>query len=237
MTATAQAYRPLFSPGIALGRSQALGHIETVSSSRPTQASILGRRLIMPYSARASSTGIVGFSLLLMLAPALAALPISLPIDSASLSDLMAGRDVCGDADNIESCLRVANCAELDPLVACTASEPVWLPDLSQGGIGGREMLWRRVLPMPAGPHPNSGSLALSMGRLVGSSTFQQMPSAVALYDKSQVQKAHPEHCEARYCSVPAALYGVNEAGISFPSSKTKVRARRPPPSSLASAP
>ena len=99
MTATAQAYRPLFSPGIALGRSRALGHIETVSSSKPTQASILGRRLIMPYSARASSTGIVGFSLLLMLAPALAALPISLPIDSASLSDLMAGRDVCGDAD------------------------------------------------------------------------------------------------------------------------------------------
>ena len=90
---------------------------------------------------------------------------------------------------------------------------------------------------LPAGPHPNGGSLTQAKGRLVGSPAFQQMPSAVALYDKSQVQKAHPEHCEARYCSVPAALYLVNEAGISFPSSKTKVRARRPPPSSLASAP
>ena len=90
--------------------------------------------------------------------------------------------------------------------------------------------------PVPAGPRRNVDGLAAAKGRLVGSSAFQQMPSAVALYDKS-LQKAHPEHCAARYCSVPAALYLVNEAGISFPSSKTKVRARRPPPSSLASAP
>ena len=185
---------------------------------------------------RASSTGIVGFSLMLMLAPALGAFPTSLPIDSASLENLIAGRDVCGDAENRESCLRVADCADLDPLLACTTSEPVWLPDLAHGS-GVRDMLWRRVLPLPAGPHPNGGSLTQAKGRLVGSPAFQQMPSAVALYDKSKVQKAHPEHCAARYCSVPAALYLVNEAGISFPSSKTKVRARRPPPSSLASAP
>ena len=180
--------------------------------------------------ARASSTGIVGFSLMLMLAPALGAFPTSLPIDSASLENLIAGRDVCGDAENRESCLRVADCADLDPLLACTTSEPVWLPDLAHGS-GVRDMLWRRVLPLPAGPHPNGGSLTQAKGRLVGSPAFQQMPSAVALYDKS-LQKAHAEHCEARYCSVPAALYLVNEAGISFPSSKTRVaqqpRARQP---------
>ena len=101
---------------------------------------------------------------MLLISPALGALPSSLPIDSQSLDDLLAGRDVCGDADNRESCLRVIDCAEMDPLLACTAEEPVWLPDPAHGGTGGSEVLFRRVLPLLAGPHPNKGSLAQAIG-------------------------------------------------------------------------
>mmetsp|Transcript_3037 Transcript_3037/g.7819 ORF Transcript_3037/g.7819 Transcript_3037/m.7819 type:complete len:268 (+) Transcript_3037:185-988(+) len=162
------------------------------------------------------------FVLLIVLRPALGAFPSSLPIDRASLDALVAGEDVCGDANHRDSCLRVADCAELDPFVACTAADPVWLPDGAQGGNGGREVLFRRVLPVPATPHPNAGSLQKSKSRLVGSPAYQQLPSAVALYDTSAATKAHAEHCTARYCVIPAALYLVHEAEVSFPSSKIK---------------
>eukprot|EP00966_Prymnesium_polylepis_P084557 1957675-Prymnesium_polylepis.1 len=56
------------------------------------------------------------FAVLLVLHPALGAFPSSLPIDLASLDALLAGQDVCGDADHRESCLRVADCAKMDPL-------------------------------------------------------------------------------------------------------------------------
>ena len=132
------------------------------------------------------------------IAPALGAFPSSLPIDSASLDDLIAGRDVCGDAKNRESCLRVIDCAEVDPILECTAAEPVWLPDPARGGSSGHELLFRRVLPVPARPHPNEGGLKESQARLVGSQVHAALPSAAALYDKSQVKKAHAEHCSTR---------------------------------------
>jgi len=156
------------------------------------------------------------------IAPALGAFPSSLPIDSASLDDLIAGRDVCGDAKNRESCLRVIDCAEVDPILECTAAEPVWLPDPARGGSSGHELLFRRVLPVPARPHPNEGGLKESQARLVGSQVHAALPSAAALYDKSQVKKAHAEHCSTRYCTIPAALYLVSDAGIAYPSCKTK---------------
>ena len=165
-----------------------------------------------------------------MLGAALGAFPSSLPIDSASLEALLAGQDVCGDASHRDSCLRVVDCADLDPVLECTAADPVWLPDPARA-TDGRELLFRRVLPLPAKPHPNEGSLKEAKSRLVGSPVFQRLPSAVALYDKSEVSKAHGEHCTARYCVIPAALYGFHEADVSFPSAKAKVTvpfARRP---------
>ena len=165
----------------------------------------------------------VSFALMILVSPALGAFPSSLPIDTASLDDLIAGRDVCGDAENRDSCLRVIECAQVDPSLECTAAEPVWVTDPARGGSGGHEILFRRVLPVPAGPHPNPSSLKVSTARLVGSAVFQQLPSAAALYDKSQVTREHAEHCSTRYCTIPAALYGVNDADVSYPSSKSKV--------------
>ena len=166
---------------------------------------------------------------MILISPALGALPSSLPIDSQSLDDLLAGRDVCGDAENRASCLQVIDCALADPLLGCSAENPVWTPGQARGGKDGREVLFRRVLPLPAGPHPNDGSLAQVRGRLVGSPAMQQLPSAVSLYDKSQA-KPHKEQCEARYCVIPAALYLVNEAGVAYPSCKIKVSSNTPSP-------
>ena len=192
------------------------------SVHRSTTSGPFGRvvRRTMPVGARC-------FAVLLVLHPALGAFPSSLPIDLASLDALLAGQDVCGDADHRESCLRVADCAKMDPLVECTAADPVWLPDPARGGGGGLEVLFRRVLPVPAIPPPNS--LKESRNRVVSSAVHQQLPSAVALYDKSAVVKVHAEHCTTRYCVIPAALYLVHEAGVSYPSSKIKVRPWRQP--------
>ena len=161
--------------------------------------------------------------LMLTIAPALGALPASLPVDSGSLDALLSGEDVCGDADNRNACLRVMPCEDVDPLLSCSEAEPVWRADPALGGKGGREALFRRVLPVPAGPHPNTNSLADARGRVVGSAAYFVLPSAAALYDKPLVTKPHPEHCSARFCTIPAALYFVNEAGIAFPSCKFKV--------------
>lgn len=167
-----------------------------------------------PMSARCSAV-------LIGLGAAVGAFPSSLPIDQASFDALIAGQDVCGDANHRDSCLRVADCAEVDPVVGCTAAEPVWLPDPTRGGVRD-EMLFRHVLPLPAGPHPNSGSLGTSKLLLVGSLTYQLLPSAVALYGKSAVSKTHSEHCSTRYCVIPAAIYTVVSAAVSYPSSKIR---------------
>ena len=46
----------------------------------------------------------ISFALMFLVSPALGTFPSSLPIDWASLDDLIAGRDVCGDAENCDSC-------------------------------------------------------------------------------------------------------------------------------------
>ena len=148
--------------------------------------------------------GAMGLAVMITVAQVLGALPSSLPVDSASLDALMAGRDVCGDAENREACLLVAECDDVDPLLECTAAEPVWLPGTSRGGVGERDLLFRRVLPVPALPHPNYGSLTQSKNRVVGSPVYFAMPSVVALYDKSKMTKAHSQHCSAPGLPEPA---------------------------------
>ena len=116
----------------------------------------------------------------------------------------------------------------VDPLLACSEAEPVWRADPKLGGTSGDEALFRRVLPVPGWPHPNLGSLSKVKARLVGSSVFFALPSAVALYDRNEVAKPHAQHCSTRYCVIPAAVYFVNEAGVAFPSSKVMVTPARP---------
>lgn len=152
---------------------------------RPVQE----RRQNAPAKVHCASPTCWGYPLLLtvlLAAPARGALPASLPIDHASLDALLTGDDVCGAAADAEACLISASCSEVDAALGCSAARPVWLPDAARGGPGGKFALFRRVLPVPAGPHPNEGSLqGGTAGRVVASATYFQLPSAVAMYDAS----------------------------------------------------
>ena len=163
--------------------------------------------------------GAMGLAVMITVAQVLGALPSSLPVDSASLDALMAGRDVCGDAENREACLLVAECDDVDPLLECTAAEPVWLPGTSRGGVGERDLLFRRVLPVPALPHPNYGSLTQSKNQVVGSPVYFDgspcppgaMPAEAAFDAVLKWAASHPwverrrSFSECSHCSADAS--------------------------------
>ena len=153
------------------------------------------------------------------------ALPKSLMVDETSLESLIAGTDVCGAVGDEQSCLRVVPCDELDDAeVACSAEDPVWMPDPKTSGAGGQKRsLFRVVLPLNAGPHANFGSIAKSAGRLVSAPHAFLLPRTLLLYARKE--KAHDKACSARFCLIPDELLRTRGENVAFPASKAVVRA------------
>lgn len=127
------------------------------------------------------------------------AVPAAIPIDKTTLEALRDGEDVCGTTGHRLACLRVTPCPDVDGAVPCSASDAVWLPSDGQEAKG-RAMLWRKLLPLPAGPHPNEDALKASGKRLLcGTAAFFKLPRAVVLYEKppSSAQRTRPHTCAA----------------------------------------
>ena len=83
-------------------------------------------------------------------------------------------------------------------------------------------MLWRKLLPLPAGPHPNEDALKASGKRLLcGTAAFFKLPRAVVLYEKPS--KPHAQHCSRRFCTVLNELRALHPTDVAFPSSKKPV--------------
>ena len=161
-----------------------------------------------------------------MLAPVDGAVPAATPIDRTTLEALRNGEDICGVAGHRLSCLRATPCADVDGAVPCSASDAVWLPDDYQEQKG-QAMLWRELLPLPAGPHPNEDALKASGKRLLcGTAAFFLLPRAVVLYEKPS--KQHAQHCSRKYCKVPNELRALHPTDVAFPSSKKTVSRPRP---------
>ena len=154
-----------------------------------------------------------------------AALPTGAHIDAASIAALSAGQDVCGDDTHGSACLRVVACADVDRRLDCKAGDdPVFTPDLTKTET---LMAFRAVLPLPAVPHPNVGTLKETRSRVVGSPAYLALPRAAAVYEK---QKVHPEACVERYCKIPDALRALHPVEVAFPDSKKKVPPLPSPP-------
>ena len=89
-------------------------------------------------------------------------------------------------------------------------------------------MAFRQILPLPAVPHPNEGSLKKgSCNVIVSSPAFFLLPRVVGLYLKPQ--KQHKAHCARRYCAIPIALRSMHEPNVAYPSAKKKVLSPSPP--------
>lgn len=108
----------------------------------------------------------------------------------------------------------------------CSSSDPIWVPDSYQSESGAA-MIWRDVMPLPATPHPNDGSLNVGSGRvIVGSPSYFLLPRVAGLYGKPE--KLHKEHCARRYCAVPDALRAMSPRDVAYPSAKKRVRSAPP---------
>ena len=149
------------------------------------------------------------------------AVSAAIPVDETTFAALRGGEDVCGAAGHRLSCLRVTPCADVDGAVPCSASDAVWLPDDYQEQTG-QAMLWRELLPLPAGPHPNEDALKASGKRLLcGTSAFFKLPRAVVLYEKPS--KPHAQHCSRKFCTIPNELRLLHPTDVAFPGSRKPV--------------
>ena len=73
-------------------------------------------------------------------------------VDQSSLDALVGGNDVRGDSDHREARLDRLPCDQLDSLVPCAATDPVFTP----GEERSEDVpLFRVLLPLPADPHPD----------------------------------------------------------------------------------
>ena len=232
-----------------------------MAPSAPQRSCPLMRHLIGNVSARRSGraprppggSGTLRALMLVALVPGVhGALSAELKLDDRSVIDLLSSNArVCGDAAHRESCLNQLPCAAIN--VLCSADDPVWTPDRTQGSGGpGSAYLWRSLFPPGIGsPHPNEGSLQPSKNWLFSTPIMRMLPRAQALYMKP-VGRPHAKHCRVQYCKIPAELYRNFDADgepvdnpPAFPSPKQKVslraratvpaRSRRPPPAAAAS--
>ena len=220
----------------ATGRANTIVRRWTVSQSLSTPASLSDGQVTRGPRTTVGGGPVhpqAGIATMLFLAAALAlsthlasaALPPGAHIDVESIAALSAGQDVCGDDTHGSACLRVVACANVDRRLDCNAvDDPIFTPDLTKTG---NNMAFRDVLPLPASPHPNHGTLkATTRGRVVASNAYLALPRAAAVYETAvyEKQKAHPEACEERYCKIPDALHALHPVEVAFPDSKKPVR-------------
>ena len=89
---------------------------------------------------------------LCLAASASAAVTSRAKVDQSSLDALVGGNDVRGDSDHREARLDRLPCDQLDSLVACDATDPVFTPGEERSAED--VPLFRVVMPLPADAHP-----------------------------------------------------------------------------------
>ena len=89
---------------------------------------------------------------LCLVASASAAVTSRAKVDKSSLDALVGGNDVRCDLDHREARLDHLPCDQLDSLVACDTTDPVFTPGEERSAED--VPLFCVVLPLPADPHP-----------------------------------------------------------------------------------
>ena len=161
------------------------------------------------------------------------AVPSEVKIDSSSISALLDGQTICGDAAHADACLSRVPCIDVDESLPCTDDDPIWIPDgATHGDDRATRALFRAIVPPAESSHPNGPSLGTSRHRLIGTNVFWMLPRASSLYTRDEwaplSSALSTVHCGRRYCAIPKMLQAYDaskpaEKDIAFPSAKKPV--------------
>jgi len=156
------------------------------------------------------------------------AVPSEVKIDSSSISALLNGQTICGNAAHADACLSRVPCIDVDESLPCTDDDPIWIPDGATHGDEGRlRANFRAIVPLAESSHPNGRSLGTSRHRLIGTNAFWMLPRASRLYMRAEAA-SHKADCGRRYCAIPNMLLRAyddtkaTEKDIAFVSAKKK---------------